>query len=304
MSGEVEAVAGRVAAPWSGAQGRPWFQALWRFARREPLGFGGGCLLALILLLALCSPIISRYDPLALAPRESFIAPGNGSHWLGTDHLGRDLLSRVLYGGRASLGTAGAALLMGAGVGTLLGLVSGYSNNLLSQAVQRCVDAFMALPPLILALAIAASMGSGVTTVLVAMAVVMVPSFARVVRGTTLSVASSDYVMAAATIGATPARVLLRHVVPNIVGTVITLLSIWVGNAILVEAALGFLGVGIQPPHPTWGNMLANEGRSYMLTAPWLAIVPGAAITATVLCSNLLGDAVRTTLDPRLRFRE
>lgn len=304
MSGEVEAVAGRVAPAWPTGQGRPWFHVLWRFARREPLGFCGGCLLAVLLLLALCSPLVSRYDPLALAPRESFVSPGDGSHWLGTDHLGRDLFSRVLYGGRASLGTAAVALLLGATIGTALGLISGYSNNFLSQAVQRCIDALMALPPLILALAIAASMGSGVTTVLVAIAVVMVPSFARVVRGTTLSVASSDYVMAAVTMGATPARVLLRHVVPNIVGTVITLLSIWVGNAILVEAALGFLGVGIQPPNPTWGNMLANEGRSYMLTAPWLAIVPGAAITLTVLCSNLLGDAVRTTLDPRLRFRE
>jgi peptide/nickel transport system permease protein len=261
-------------------------------------GFGL-VVVALVLFVALSADIIAPYSPYQAQPAGVLTAPALG-HWLGTDQLGRDVLSRIIYGARTSVQagvvSVGFALIAGASIG----LLAGYHGGWIDDALVLLVDALWSFPTLVLALAIAASLGPGLTNAMLAIGVVFTPIFARLVRGQTLSVRERDFVVAARALGGGTGRIMLRHIWPNVTAPIIVQTSLLVASAIVVEAALSFLGLGIEPPAASWGSMLKG-GYQYMQQAPWLAFAPGAAIFVTVLAFNLLGDGLRRGLDPRLR---
>lgn len=271
-----------------------------RFAVRKPLGAIGAAILLTFVVLALFAPLIAPYDP-NLQIKSSILESPSSKHLLGTDQLGRDMLSRIIFGARISLFVSFIAVAFGAGVGTAVGLVSGYGPSALDTLLQRVVDGMMAFPGFILAMTIATVLGPGLFQVSFAIGVLQVPFVARVVRGSTLEVKTQAYMEAAQATGAGPVEMLWRHVLPNVLPTVIVIATLGLGGAILAEAGLSFLGLGQGPRTPSWGLMLSGQARSFMLVAPWLAIWPGLAITFTVLAFNLFGDALRDVLDPRLR---
>lgn len=248
---------------------------------------------------AALAPWISPYDPGAQAWQRA-LQPPSASHWLGTDEFGRDVLVRIVFGGRISLAVGFLAVGIAAGVGVPVGLVSGYAGGRVDVVVMRIMDVLLAFPAILLALAIVGALGPGVRNAIVAVGIVAIPAFARVVRGATLVVRIQDYVEAARAMGAGAGRIVARHVFPNAMAPVIVQATLGVGTAILSSAGLSFLGLGAQPPTPDWGGMLAS-GREFMLQAWWIATFPGMAIMATVLGFNLVGDALRDLLDPRLR---
>ncbi|MDA1003754.1 MAG: ABC transporter permease [Chloroflexi bacterium] len=256
-------------------------------------------LLGLVVIAAVFAPLIAPYDPIATAPRDSLQAP-SGAHLLGTDQLGRDVFSRIIFGSRVSIlvGIIAVGVAMLAGVP--LGLLSGYFGGLLDHAIMRTMDAIIAFPALVLALAIVGALGPGTFQVMVAIGVSAVPLYARLTRGQVLSIREQDYVHAARALGASNPRVLARHVLPNSLSPLIVQGSLGVAFAILAEAGLSFLGVGVQPPAPTWGGML-SKALPLIERASYLSIFPGVAIFITVLAINMLGDALRDVLDPRLR---
>jgi peptide/nickel transport system permease protein len=264
----------------------------------HPVGAVGAVIIALLILLAVSAPLISPFDPLA-QPSKRLVEPG-GAYLLGTDEFGRDVLSRLIYGSRVSLQvgviSVGMALLLG---GTL-GLVSGYYLGLVDSLVQRVVDVILAFPSVILIIAISGVMGPSMVTAMIAIGIVYAPNFARIARGPTLAITREQYVEAARTVGAGSARIIFRHVLPNVAAPMIIQTTLAFSTAILAEAALSFLGLGTQPPDPSWGTMLGS-GRKYMELAPWVAVFPGLAIMITVFGFNLLGDALRDAMDPRLR---
>ncbi|PYN88475.1 MAG: hypothetical protein DMD87_09545 [Candidatus Rokuibacteriota bacterium] len=265
-------------------------------ARLAPLG---AAVVMLAVLIALAAPLVAPYDPLAQNLGNTLASPGR-QHLLGTDNVGRDVLSRVIWGTRVSLlaGLVSVALAMLAG--SLLGLVAGHCGGRVDGLVMRVMDAVLSFPPLVLALALGAVLGAGLTGVLLALGVVYTPTFARLMRGQVLSIAARDYVDAARALGASGWRVAARHVVPNAINPIIVQASLSVAFAILAEASLSFLGLGIQPPQASWGSMI-NAGRGYLQQAPWIVFGPGAALFATVVGLNFVGDAVRDALDPRTR---
>lgn len=268
--------------------------------RRKPLGAMGGVLLAVMVTLALAAEWIAPYgyDDADIFAR---LKPSTATHWLGTDNLGRDLLSRVIHGARVSMavGFGGVALgLLGAMV---VGLFSGYFGGVLDAAVQRVVDAFMCFPLLLVALTIMALLGPGLANVILTLGLVLAVRDSRVIRGAVMSVKLNLYVEAARALGAPHGVILRRHVLPNIFAPVIILATVNLGAVILIEAALSFLGFGVPPPHPSWGGMLSTAGVVHMLRAPWLAFWPGVALSLAVFSANMLGDALRDILDPRLR---
>jgi ABC-type dipeptide/oligopeptide/nickel transport system permease subunit len=220
---------------------------------------------------------------------------------LGTDPLGRDVLSRIIYGSRVSLIVGFASVILGTALGTALGLLSGYLEGRVDYIIQRAVDTTMAIPGLVLALAIVSVLGQSLTNVVIVIALVIAPGASRVVRGTVLALKQQAFIDAALALGASPSRIIVRHVLPNVLAPVLVIATVWLGNAIVIEAALSFLGLGTPPPTPTWGAMLSGEGRRNLETAPYLAIFPGLAISVVVLAFNMLGDAIRDVLDPRLR---
>ena len=220
---------------------------------------------------------------------------------MGTDPLGRDVLSRIVYGARVSLVVGLASVLIGTLLGTVLGLVSGYWEGKLDQVIQRGVDTTMAIPGIVLALAVMSVLGQSLTNIILVIALVIAPGASRVVRGTVLAVKQHTFIDAAQALGASPGRIMARHVLPNVFAPILVIATVWLGNAIVIEAALSFLGLGTPPPTPTWGAMLSGEGRRNLETAPYLAIFPGVAISIVVLAFNMLGDALRDVLDPRLR---
>ncbi|MCL5109187.1 MAG: ABC transporter permease [Chloroflexi bacterium] len=262
-------------------------------------GFGLAVVL-LVIFLAATADWVAPYDP--NVPRGSVLLQPSGTYWFGTDHLGRDLLSRVIFGSRvaveAGLVSVGFALTLG----VTIGLVAGYWGGWVDDVLMRLVDAIWSFPTLVLALAIAFSLGQGLINAMIAIGVVFTPAFARLVRGQALSVRERDFVTAARVLGAGPSRIMLRHIWPNVIGPIIVQSSLMVAQAIIVEAALSFLGLGVEPPQASWGSML-RTGYQYMERAPWLSLFPGAAIFITVLSLNLLGDGLRLALDPRLRER-
>jgi peptide/nickel transport system permease protein len=235
----------------------------------------------------------------ALAVIAALAAPG-GAHWLGTDNVGRDVLSRVIWGARVSLVAGLASVAIAALVGSLIGLIAGYWGRRVDGVLMRLMDGVLSFPPLVLALALGAVLGAGLTGVVIALGVVYTPTFARLTRGQVLSITAREYVEAARALGAPGWRIAWRHVLPNATAPIVVQASLSVAFAILAEASLSFLGLGIQPPAASWGSMI-NAGRGYLQQAPWIVFAPGAALFVTVVGLNFVGDAVRDALDPRAR---
>ncbi len=267
---------------------------------QKPLGAIGGFVLAVMVLLAVGANVIAPFDYDA-ADVFARLKPSSATHWLGTDNLGRDLLSRVIYGARVSMVVGFGAVGLGLLGATLVGLLSGYFGGRLDILVQRVVDAFMCFPLLLVALTIMALVGPGLGNVIGTLGLVLAVRDSRVIRGAVLGVKQNLYVEAARALGVGHPGTLWRHILPNIVAPLIILATVNLGGVILVEAALSFLGFGVPPPRPSWGGMLSGAGLMHMLRAPWLAFWPGVALSLTVFGANMLGDALRDVLDPRLR---
>jgi len=265
---------------------------------RAPVAAAGAVIIGVYLLAAASAPVLSPHDPLAMASRSLLVPPG-GPFPLGTDQFGRDLLSRLLYGARVSLAVSFASVVLALAGGGAAGIASGYYGGPVDGLLMRVMDVIFAFPAVLLAIAIMAVAGTAVWTVIVAIGVVYTPQFARVSRAGVLATRGLEYVEAAAAMGAGARRILLRHILPNISAPLIVQTSLSLSLAILTESALSFLGLGTQPPTPSWGNMLA-ESRRFMALAPWTAVFPGATIATVVLGFNLLGDGLRDLLDPRL----
>jgi peptide/nickel transport system permease protein len=270
------------------------------FIRRSPLSAFWGCVAAAIILAAVSAPLLAPYEPLKSDFR-AMSKPPDQRHYFGTDQIGRDVLSRVLYGSRASLTVAVGAVLFGTTLGALWGLASGYFGGRIDIVSQRIIEFLQSFPDLILAMAIAMALGAGIGTVIVAIAITRIPFGGRVIRAVVLSLKEISYVEAARGLGASHLRIMLRHILPQCMAPYLILATTHLGVAIVIEAALGFLGVGIPPPTPTWGNMLADSLNAGLVPPWWLVLFPGLAITITVLAFNLLGDGIRDILDPRLR---
>lgn len=271
-----------------------------RVLRTRGAGFGLVVVL-LVIALALLADLVSPYPP-TTQDIDAILQPPSGAHLLGTDQLGRDNLSRIIHGSRVSIQAGLVSVGFATIVGMAMGLLAGYFRGWVDDLLMRIADALWSFPSLVLALAIAAALGPGLTNAMLAIGVVITPVFARVVRSSTLAARERDYVTAAIVIGAGDLRIMWRHVLPNVVGPVVVQASLAVAGAIITEASLSFLGLGVQPPAPSWGSML-RLAYQYMQVAAWLSFFPGAAIFVTVLGINLLGDGVRRALDPRLRGR-
>jgi peptide/nickel transport system permease protein len=266
---------------------------------REPLNVLAIAVIVVFAACAIFAPLIAPFDPLAQT-LGSRLQPPLPEHWLGTDQLGRDILSRLIYGARISL-VIGVVVVALAGVfGTFVGLVAGYAGGLADEALMRFTEVFLAFPPLILAMAIAGALGPSLTNAIIAIAAVTWAVYARLARGQLLSLRRREYVEAARSIGASPVRILARHLLPNAVAPLLVQASFDMGAAIIAAAGLSFIGFGAQPPTPEWGVMI-SEGRNFISTEPWLSLFPGLAILFTVGAFNLLGDGLRDVLDPRLR---
>ena len=266
---------------------------------KNPVGLVSAVVVAMLVGAAIFAPLMATHEPTAIS-RDVLDGPSL-SHLMGTDDLGRDVFSRVVYGSRISLYVGFLAVLLGVVSGSAFGLISGFLGGWFDLTMQRLVDALQSFPGLVFAMAIVALIGASTTNGMIAIAVVLAPNTARVVRGAVLSVKQNVYIEAARSTGASNTRIMARHVLPNVTAPILVLMSASLGGAILIEAALSFLGLGTQPPKPSWGLMLSGSGRQFMEVAPWMAIAPGLAISATVLSFNLLGDVVRDVLDPRLR---
>jgi len=266
---------------------------------QRPVAVGGLVIIVSFVAVAVLAPVISPYDPIATSWTAIRKAP-SAAHWMGTDENGRDVLSRVAYGARASLLAGVVSVLIAAGIGVPAGLLAGLSGRWIDAVLSRIVDAMLACPFLILAIALAAFLGPDLTNAMIAIGVSTAPRFMRVARAATLDAASNDYVEAARALGNPPWRVALRHVLPNIVPPVLVQGTLAIAAAIIAEASLSFLGLGQQPPEPSWGSML-NSAQRFLSQAPWLAVFPGLAIFLCVLSFNLVGDGLRDALDPRGR---
>jgi peptide/nickel transport system permease protein len=277
-------------------------RALWTVIKRKPLGMASAVLILLLVLTAIFADVLAPYDPLAAQPEIRLAAP-SWAHPFGTDDIGRDVFSRVIYGSRISLWVGLLAVGIGTFAGTIIGLVSGYWEGRLDMILQRVMDALMTLPGLILALAIVSVLKPSTTNAMLAIAVVIIPGNSRIVRGAVLSAKQNRFVEAAQAIGCRDLRIIGTHILPNVTAPILIIASIWLGNAILIEASLSYLGVGTQPPTPSWGLMLSSTGRAFMEQAPWLAIFPGLAISLAVFGFNLFGDTLRDAWDPKLRNR-
>lgn len=265
---------------------------------KKPLAIAGLLIVVLLLLAALLAPWIAPYDPLK-ADFAAILSPPSAEHVLGTDEVGRDLLSRLIYGARASLQAGFLAVLIAVGVGVPLGLISGYFGGALDELIiMRLTDAVMAFPVIILALALTTALGAGLTTAMIAIGVVYMPVFVRLARAQALSIKESEFVEAARALGNHTRPILVKHLLPNMLSAILVQASLSVAAAILVESALSFLGLGVQPPTPSWGSML-RTGTGYLKNAPWTSFWPGLAIFITVLGINLLGDGLRDVLNPR-----
>lgn len=269
-------------------------------AKTYPPGAVSLLFLVLVCLLALLAPVIAPFDPEKTTRGASLLAP-SATHWFGTDNLGRDLFSRILFGGRISLSVGFSVAIVGTVAGACIGVVSAYLGGKTDLFVQRAVDSLSAFPALILALLFMVVFGASIMNVVIALCIVGSPRVIRTVRSVALSVKASDYVIAARALGAQDLRIVLRHVLPNCFTPVIILASASVGWAILIESSLSFLGMGVPPNIPTWGGMLGGQAQQYVRSAPWLAVFPGLVLSTTVLAINLLGDMLRDVLDPRLR---
>ena len=276
--------------------------ALLRFCAQQPLGAFGAAVLIFAVVVAVLAPMLAPYSPTAIEVAEKFTPPF-GKQILGTDELGRDVLSRLIFGARISMSVGIISVGIAISAGTLIGIFSAYSGGKTDLAIQRLVDTMMAFPAIIMALALMAALGASQTNVIVALVVILLPGAVRVVRSQVLSIKEQDYTLAARAIGAGSTRIMLRHILPNVMATYIVLSTITLGYAIVVEASLSFLGVGIPPDIASWGGMLNLGATTYIDVSPWLSVFPGITIAVIVFSVNLLGDSLRDVLDPRLRGR-
>jgi peptide/nickel transport system permease protein len=273
---------------------------MWRFARKKPLGAAGALIMGAIVATALLANLFATHDPIATEAANTLARPG-ADHWLGTDNLGRDIYSRIVHGARVSLIVGLASTLLGSALGGVIGLLSGYAGGKVDLVTQRILDILQGLPLLVLALVMSAALGPSLTNVVIAISVPIIPRAARVIRSSVLAIREMQYVEAARAVGLRHLRIAFRHVLPNTMGPFIVLCTAQLGSAVLVEAALSFLGFGVPEPYPSWGRMLSLSAAEYAQKAPHLVLFPGLAISLAVFGSNLLGDALRDTLDPRLR---
>ena len=274
--------------------------AVGRFCRRKPLGAAGGLIVVGLVLLALFADRIAPYD-FDETIAGARMRPPSARFWMGTDNLGRDVWTRVVFGARVSMTVGFGAVLLGTALATLIGVTSGYVAGGYDTVAQRVVDAWQSFPFLIIVLSLMAVLGPGRLNVILALGVAGAAGASRVIRSATVAVIGNPYVEGARALGCGHLRILARHVLPNVAAPIIILATIGLGSAILAESALSFLGFGVPPPYPSWGGMLSGSGRSYMYQAPWMALWPGAAISLAVYGFNMLGDALRDVLDPRLR---
>jgi peptide/nickel transport system permease protein len=288
---------------WS-ALAAPWM-TIAEFARRKPLGAVGGLIVLVLVATALLAPVISPYDPRQIIREANnrvpvYVAPGS-EYLMGTDHVGRDIASRVIHGARISLYVGLGAVLIGVTGWFVVGMASAYAGRRVDLVVQRIVDAMMAVPGLIIVLAIMAVLGSSLNNVIIAIVIGMLAPVVRTVRSQVLSLKEMEYVVAARAIGARSARIIARHIMPNCLAIYLILATYYLGFSIILEASLSFLGVGVPPDVPSWGGMLTAAAQGHVTKAPWAGIFPGLAIFIVVLGFNLLGDALRDVLEPRLR---
>jgi peptide/nickel transport system permease protein len=274
--------------------------AVARFCRRKPLGAIGAVIVVGMLLMAVFAEAIAPYNYDDTVRGARMKAP-SAAHWLGTDNLSRDMWSRVVYGARVSVTVGFATIALVTLLATALGVSSAYFGGVYDLVLQRVVDAWLSFPYLIIILSVMAVLGPGLLNVILSLAVLGTATNSRVIRGATLALMESQYIEAARAMGCGHARIIVRHLLPNIAATIIILATIGLGAVILAESALSFLGFGVPPPYPSWGAMLSGSGRTYMFRAPWMAIWPGVAISLAVFGFNMLGDALRDVLDPRLR---
>jgi len=270
------------------------------FVRKKPLGAAGGLIIVVMLAAAIFAGALTPYDPYQADYGVQFARP-NADHWFGTDEFGRDVLTRILYGARIALFVGFTASMTGCTLGGLLGVTSAYAGGKVDLLMERLMDVLLAFPQLILALAVASILGPAVENVVIAVAIPIIPRAARVVRATALSVKENVYVEAVSALGASRRRVVLQHILPNVVAPYIIMVTAQLGGAILAEAALSYLGLGAAEPTPSWGLMLSGSASAYAEKAPWIALFPGIAISLAVFGFSLFGDSLRDALDPKLR---
>jgi peptide/nickel transport system permease protein len=288
-------------APQKRGSARVW-HAFHTFVRKKPLGAIGAVILLAFVVVAIFAPWLATHDP-DLNNYRARVKPPSAEHWFGTDNFGRDIYSRVVYGARISMYVGLLATLLGTSLGAFTGLISGFLGGKVDQILQRIADVMFTIPGLVLALVIVTMLGPSMLNVIIAIAIPRIPDTNRVIRSAVLSAKESLYVDAAHAIGCANWRIMLQHILPNVVAPYIVIVSAGLGGAILVEASLSFLGLGVPPPAPSWGRMLSLEGMRFFETAIWMAIFPGFFISAAVFGANLFGDALRDVLDPKLRGR-
>jgi len=279
---------------------RPWLTGVVAFCRRRTLGAIGAAVVVLMLVVALTATLIAPYDPLAVDYGAMLAAPSTG-HWLGTDAFGRDVLSRLIYGSRTALIVGFGAAFVGATAGAVLGVGSAYFGGRIDLVLQRFMDIFISFPLIILALAMVAILGNSLENLITAITIPMIPRCALVIRSSALAIREMPYVDAARAAGFGHARIILRHMLPNVMAPYLIMLTAFLGQAILLEASLSFLGLGVQEPTAAWGLMLRGAAVDFAETAPWMAVFPGLAISLAVFAFNLFGDSLRDALDPKLR---
>ena len=283
-----------------GKKGGQWGDH-WRIFRKNKAAMVGLVILTLLLLVALFADVIADYDAQAISQnRRERLDPPGSEHWFGTDHLGRDVLARVVHGSRLSLAIGFGAMAVSLVVGGALGAITGYFGGKVDTIIMRVIDIIMSVPSMLLSIAIVTALGPSMANLMLAMTIGQVPRFARVVRSMVIGEAQSEYVEAAKVSGATNFRIIVRHILPNIVGPVIVQATMSVASLILTSAGLSFIGLGVQAPAPEWGTML-SEARNFMLTDPYLVIIPGLAIALTVFSLNTIGDGLRDAFDPRMK---
>ena len=275
-----------------------WGDAYRRLIRHK-LAMFGAVVLLIVVIMGIFGPVIAPYDPNGMDFAQRFAGPSL-EHWMGTDDFGRDIFSRIIYGSRVSLQVGFVAVSVATIFGTALGLIAGYSNRIVDEVIMRAMDVLYAFPAILLAIAILAALGKGIGNAMIAIGLVYIPIFARIARGAVLGIRNEEFIIAAKAMGAGDIRIMITHILPNVLSPIIVEITLSLAFAILAEAALSFFGLGTQPPDPSWGRML-SEGRDFFRQSLWMGIFPGLAIFFTVMGFNFLGDGLRDALDPQLR---